>query len=348
MAGGVTVINPGLAAAMFLTALCGRYFGVGPQPPEEVVAPWSRLARLIHELGPQAGRYDMPDEEAAARVDSVARRVWGRTALEGDQALTSTPWKQSLNRRSGRLPGLPQKGSATRSRIISPCDAGLLSAALEMGLAGLLPRAFPVAWCDRLQPWHVVATPGGSSDEDDALVVVGCELNLPPGLDRILTNQVVWGRLHVPPTAGAAGFAPSDRAAWIRMLEQHGPHALLMLNGRQHRRMVPPELDRPVAEIEQLGIPVRFALILNGRNRAIRRRAWPRRSRSLTSGRKSFVCDITGDEIEPTEAAVLTPWEFRRSPLLPHFRAGGIIAEIRLVTDWSDWVVRRDLLEQPS
>jgi hypothetical protein len=122
-----------------------------------------------------------------------------------------------------------------------------------------------------------------------------------------------------------------------------------MLNGRRHRRMVPPELERRISEIENMGISVRFHP----------RFEWPeqrdQKSRveeaitlSNFSGRKSFVCDITGDEIEPGEAAVLTPWEFRRSPLLPMFREAGIVAEVRLVTDWSDWVVRRDLLDDAT
>jgi hypothetical protein len=110
--------------------------------------------------------------------------------------------------------------------------------------------------------------------------------------------------------------------------------------------MVPPELERPLAEIEQMGIPVRFHP----------RFEWPEQRDQKTcvseavalanfTGRKSFVCDITGDEIEPSAAAVLTPWEFRRSALLPRFRQGGIFNQIMLETDWSDWVVRRDLLD---
>jgi hypothetical protein len=64
------------------------------------------------------------------------------------------------------------------------------------------------------------------------------------------------------------------------------------------------------------------------------------------SDRKHFTCDVTGNEIEPDHAAVLTPWEFRCSSLLQPFRdGGGVAAEIMLAINWSDWVVRRDLLD---
>jgi hypothetical protein len=49
--------------------------------------------------------------------------------------------------------------------------------------------------------------------------------------------------------------------------------------------------------------------------------------------------------VEAAQAAVLTPLELRRSSLLQRVRDdGGVVAEIMLATNWSDWVVRRDLL----
>jgi hypothetical protein len=119
-----------------------------------------------------------------------------------------------------------------------------------------------------------------------------------------------------------------------------------MLNGRRHRSMVPPELERPINEIEQLGIRVLF----HPRFEWPEQREQAKRTEEAVAladflGRKSFICDITGEEIRPTDASVLTPWEFRRSALLPVFLQGGFFNEFKLATDWSDWVVRRDLLE---
>jgi hypothetical protein len=204
----------------------------------------------------------------------------------------------------------------------------------EAGPTSLLPRAFPEHWLDRLLPWHVVATPSGApSKEEGAPVVFGMRLNLPSGFERVFSPQVVWGRLHIaPPERAEAGFALRNRAAWLQMLEQHGPRALLMLNGRRYRLMVPPALERAVAEIEQLGVPVKFAP----------KWEWPEERDCTTrtaealelanfSDRKHFTCDVTGNEIEPDHAAVLTPWEFRRSSLLQPFRdGGGVAAEIML------------------
>lgn len=341
---GIIAINPGLAAAVFVTALCGRFYGAGPQPPSDLVAPSHRLVRLLEELGPKAGRYDMPDDEAAALVNGVALRLWGRTAFDEIAAdIDAMEAKLDL----AAAPWLAAEGLSDAFADFLALRRRLLSAAQTAGLASLLPRAFPNAWRDRLLPWHVEATPGGSGVDDDGRVVFGRDINVPSGLEGIVPSRVVWGRLYsASSTASGDGFGPSADAAWLQMLERHGPRALLMLNGRRHRRMVPPELERPIEEIERLGIPVRFHP----------RFEWPEQRDMKTrvgeaivlahfSGRESFGCDVTGEEIGPAAAAVLTPWEFRRSVLLPRFRQGGILHEIQLVTDWSDWVVRKDLLD---
>jgi hypothetical protein len=66
------------------------------------------------------------------------------------------------------------------------------------------------------------------------------------------------------------------------------------------------------------------------------------------TGADRFVCDITGDTIAVDEAQLLTAWEFRRSPLAKRFRdqlAGGPMdPELKLELDWSNWIVRADLL----
>jgi hypothetical protein len=341
VSGGTIVANAGLAAALFVTSLCGRFYGLGPQPSADLIQPFQRLARMFDELGPKPGRFDMSDEESAELVDKLARRLWGRTAFEEIGAdidameakvdLASAPWLSAEG-----LYEVFQDFIALRRR--------LLKAARKAGPASLLPRAFPLLWRDRLLPWHVVATPGGSFKEEDGRVVFGRKLNVPLGLEAVVPPGVTWGRLHVY-GAGVAEFAPQADAAWLQMLERHAPRALIMLNGRRHRRMVPPELERAINEIEQFGVQPRFHP----------RFEWPEQRDQRTcvaeavaladfSGRASFVCDITGTEIEPGDAAVVTPWEFRRSGLVARFRESGLIAEVRLITDWSDWVVQRNLL----
>jgi len=340
-----TVLNANLAAALFITALCGRFFGAGPQPPADLLAPYPRLARMIEALGPKPGRFDMSDEEAADLADNVSRRLWGRTAFEEISA--------DIDAMDGKVDAssahwMALEGLYDAYKDFVKLRRQVLAEARKLGPASVLPRAFPIVWRDRLLPWHVVATPGGNFEEDAAPVVFGQNLNVPRGMEHLVPKSVTWGRLYSAPDSKEVDvFAPRNRAAWLQMLERHSPGALLMLNGRRHRRMVPPELERRVAEIEQMGIHVRFHP----------RFEWPeerdQRSRveeavalAALSGRKSFVCDITGDEIAPGDAAVLTPWEFRRSPLVPRFRKeAGFVAEVKLATDWSDWVVRRDLLD---
>jgi hypothetical protein len=269
--------------------------------------------------------------------------LWGRTPFE-EVAADIEGMEKRVN--SAVAPWLDAEGLLDAFADYLVLRRQILAASQRMGFHSVLPRAFPLSWRDRLRPWHVVATPGGTTDEDGA-VVFGRKLNVPPGLEAVIPSQITWGQLHSPPTPTQPDvFAPRARAAWLQMLELHGPRAYLMLNGRQHRRMLAPELERPVEEIRALGIPVRFHP----------RFEWPEaRDRETRireavmlaefSGRTGFVCDITGDQIEPEAAAVLTPWEFRRSPLLEQYRQGGnVFHEVQLITDWSDWVVRQDLL----
>jgi hypothetical protein len=336
-------VNTTLAAALFMSALCGRYLGAGPEPDRELIAPWPRLARMIEELGPTPGHFDMTDEQAAEMVDKVARKLWGRTAFE-EIAADVDLMEQRLD--LSKAPWLAEEGLYDAYMDFVALRRRLLSAARTNGPASLLPRAFPVTWVNRLRPWHVRATPAGDSQPNSSDIVFGVSLNLPAQLQSDLPSEVSWGRLFGAPREAAEEFAPRQREAWLQMLQRHGPYALLMLNGRRHRRMVPPELERPVKEIETLGIPVRFHPRFEWpETRDQETRAHEAVTLAEFSGRKTFVCDVTGQTIEPSMAVVLTPWEFRRSKLFDQVREGGIMNQIMLVTNWSDWVVRRDLLE---
>jgi hypothetical protein len=338
--GGNVAINSSLASALFITALCSPFYGSGPQPPRELVAPWPRLARLIEALGPRPGRFQMSDEEAFAVVDRAAKTIWGRTALEEIAADID-----ASEARVAKISWLPESLANVFADFIA-LRRRLLKATEEKGAASLLPRQFPILWLDHLQPWHVVATPGGDFSTEGAPVCFGMKLNVPKGFEHIVPPQVTWGRLHESTSkAGESCFAVRDHAAWLEMLERNGPAAQLMLNGRRHRRMVPPELDRPVTDLKDLDIPVRFDPQFE----------WPaqRSSKSCVeeaielakfSGRKEYVCDITGERVSPENAAVLTGLEVRQSSLVERFRQSGIIAEIQLITNWSDWIVRRDLV----
>ena len=157
--------------------------------------------------------------------------------------------------------------------------------------------------------------------------------------------EATWARLDGgAPDATAIG--PTDRTAWLTMIAEHGPSALLMLNGRRHRRMVPPEIEQRIAQLQsQLGLEVRFHPLFEWpemREDAVRQAE--AEALAAFGGHRGFQCDITGETIAPAQAAVLTPWEFRRSPLRARLLAEvGHAAEVLLAANWSDWVVRRDL-----
>lgn len=112
--------------------------------------------------------------------------------------------------------------------------------------------------------------------------------------------------------------------------------------------MLCPELERIVSDFENSDVNVRFAPGFEWpttRDKSARLRA--ARSYAELIRADHFVCDITGDTIAVDEAQLLTPWEFRRSPLAQRFRdqlAGGPIdPELKLQLDWSSWIVRADL-----
>jgi hypothetical protein len=342
--GKAIVLNPNLASALFITALCGRFFGAGPKPAADLLAPMSRLSRLIEELGPAPGRYDMSDEEAAELVDKAAKRLWGRTAFEEIAADIDTMEAKVDAAKNAWLN--MWEGLYDAYKDFVKLRRRVLARAKTLGPASVLPRAFPILWRDRLKPWQVVATPGGDFEAEGAPIVFGTKLSVPRGLPE----SVAWARLHIAEDSDTDDvFAPRAREAWLQVLEHHAPGAFLMLNGRRHRRMVPFELEQRIAEIEGYEIPVRFHPLFEWpEQRDQRSRIGDTLALSEFSGRTSFTCDITGNEIKPNEAATLTPWEFRRSPLLPKFQEHGIIAEFKLLTDWSDWIVRRDLLEDPA
>jgi len=343
---GVVVLNLNLASAIFITALCGRFFGAGPKPPSDLLAPFARVGRLMEEIGPKPNGCDMSGDQAAELVDKVAKRLWGRTAFEEIAADIDT-----MEARAEAVKDMfvSLEGLYDAYMDFARLRRQMLATARDLGPASVLPRAFPL-WRDRLKPWQVVATPGGDFEAKGAPVVFGRQLTVPRGLEMVVPKSVTWGRLHAASDSDADDvFAPRARDAWLQVLERHAPGAFLMLNGRRHRRMVPPEIERRITEIEGYGIPVRF----HPRFEWPEQRDQPSRigeaiALAKFSGRKSFTCDITGDEIQPDEAVTLTPWEFRRSDLLPKFQEVGVVATVRLVTDWSDWIVRRDLLKDSA
>jgi hypothetical protein len=337
---GAITLNTSLAAALFVTALCGRFFGTGRELDPNLVAPLNRLGCLIEELGPSPGHYHMSGEEAWDLVDSAARRKWGRGAIEEiaadiDAAEAKFATIESFS--DNTFPDAFADFIGLRRR--------LLAAVQEAGPASVLPRVFASRWVNRLLPWHVDAVPGGAVGPDKEKVLFGVKFNPPPPPG--VPECVDWAYFHIPsPESKNKGFSLLRDDPWKAMLVSYAPAARLMLNGRRHRLMVPPELEGVIAELKTLNIDARFDPQFE----------WPpqrsdiiRKEEALElakiSDRVRFVCDITGDEIEPDHAAVLTSWELRRSPLVQKFlEKAGVQGDILLKFDWSEWIVRSDLL----
>jgi hypothetical protein len=337
----VIVVNPALAAALYVTALCTRHLNPGQEPDPGLVSPWGRLARLIELLGPSAGHVGIQDEEAMAIADKAARKLWGRTAVEEIEADIDLA-EEKFNR------SVPASGGSTHGQVFAEYSA-LRRRALErvrsLGAHSLLPRQQPPLWLGLLQPWHLVATPQSSAPgSDGGEPLQGATLDLPEQARALFASSISWSSVFRANPLQEGAFGLQD-PGWTDLLQVFGPLAHLGLVGRRGRLMVPPALEQQIREIEDGGVPVRFDPMFE----------WPEmRSREACaeealalarfSGRDDFVCDVTGDRIAAHQAAVLTPWELRRSPLVDRVRDGSLAAEILLASNWSDWVVRRDLL----
>lgn len=340
---GIIELDHEFATALLVGGLCGRWLGKVDDP--SAVTPSERLGRLIHELGPKAGHFGMTTAEASERVDDLALQIWGRRLwqeLEADLE-ESAKVGEMLRREFGNMGELCEAFDdylALRRRMLDEVKA--------IGPTAMSPRAFGANWADRLRPRLLeVATHGRSYDPEDTefRVHFGRTLRHPD----LAPMRFAWawrsGEAADDP-AKSVGF--HDTAAWDYVVEQAAPMAKLALAGRQHELMLYPELERILSDIREAGVEIRFAAGFEWpeeRDLAGRRRA--ALSYARLTRQESFVCDITGDRIAVSDAALLTPWEFRRSPLVARFRDRSahfpLLAEVKLEQDWSDWIVRADL-----
>jgi hypothetical protein len=146
MRDGFIAVNASLASALFITALSGRLFGVGPEIEADLALPWTRLAHLIEALGPAPGSFEMSDEEAWDIVDKVAKRLWGCTALQeiardvDAMESTSSSLAESWLIEEG-LTAAWTDFVALRRRLLAEVQAA--------GSYSLSPRVFPLLWLDR-------------------------------------------------------------------------------------------------------------------------------------------------------------------------------------------------------
>lgn len=334
------IANPGLASAIYITSLSGRYIGSPDDVGKDLSLPSVRFGSLMEALL-EAGDYEMTDEEAWELVDAKARSFWGRTALEEieaeidsmDEALDEVPWLEGT--------GLAEVwNDFIRLRRMA------LSFVKDLGPGSMGPRSFPVDWLSKLSPWRIIATPAGNGEDQN--VAFGRMLNLPKGMEGFFPPTVVWGRL-VEPRQDENALQVGDRESWQHMIEWHAPRALLMENGRRHRLLVPRQLERSLEAMSEEGLQPKFDPMFEfpamrdneTRNReAIELAKW--------SNRDHFNCDLTGKRIVPDEAALLTPWEYRQSGLADVPDSAKSIEElvdlVRDIADWSDWVVDLELL----
>ena len=337
---GAVELDQEFATAILVAGLCGRW--LGPHPPDSsYTTPGERTGRLMLHFGQGSGHFGMTTEEAFARVDEAARALWGRGLIEElkDDLAAS---KAAGERLREAFAGLDDLCDAFDDYLA--LRARMLDQIANQGPAGLSPRAFAANWADNLRPWLIVTQPQGRLHEPDEGLTVhfGRAFNTPRG------DAVAWAWREHDPNPGAA-VALQATGAWNYVIEQAAPLAKLALAGRQHPLMLYPELERIMSDITNSGVDVRFVPGFDApepRDGLSRARA--ARDYAELTGMTHFICDLTGDRLAIGEAHLLSPWEFRRSPLVDQFRArvaeGPIDAELKLALDWSDWIVRADLL----
>ena len=160
------------------------------------------------------------------------------------------------------------------------------------------------------------------------------------------TTAWAWTR-RAEPDGDAPPALALNPDPWTFVLKKAAPLAKLALAGRQHDLMLEEELQDWLNELAKAGVEVRFYATFDAptpRDRASRCRAV--RSYAELVQRDNFICDITGDRITVDQAMLVRAGEFRRSPLVAEFRRRNPdLAELFLARNWSDWIVRADLLD---
>jgi hypothetical protein len=285
----------------------------------------------------------MTTDECAVLVDAAARRIWGRGL-----------WQEL----DADVEAAEAVGATLRSQIgVEPlCDAfdatlklrrRMLEAVKAEGPAAMSPRAFAASWEDRLLPLLVHVHPGGAiwDPPNQPTVEYGGALQRENGE---VVDAWGWGWRVEPEDEVTDRFALDVDAARY-LLTQAAPLAKLALNGRGHDLMLEQELEDELGRLASAGLDCRihpdFAASPD-RPRTAREQAL--RSYAKILRHDSFQCDITGDSIGVDEGVLLRAGEFRRSPLLARFRdavGDAAAADHFLRRNWSDWIVRADLLQ---
>jgi len=338
--GGVIELDYELASALLVAGLCGRWLGKPTDPSS--INPSERLGRLMSELGPKPGRFGMSTDECADIVDGLARRIWGRGLWEELEADIEHAENVAtmLKREFGKL---DQLCSAFDDQL--ELRRHMVAELKAEGPAAMSPRAFAAKWADQLRPLLLHVTPEGNPwlpGQDSYVVDFGGGFRSRNGS----TIAWAWTR-RAEPDSDAPRALGLNPASWSFVLNKAAPLAKLAMFGRRHDLMLEQELENFLIELTRAGLDVRFLPPFDTtvpQDRASRCRA--ARSYAELVRRDEFICDITGDRISVDQAMLIRAGEFRRSPLVAEFRRRNPdIAELFLARNWSDWIVRADLLE---
>lgn len=192
----------------------------------------------------------------------------------------------------------------------------------------------------RLQPLVVVAASGG---------VPGSP---PPDYERLLgyedfDDKWWWAALskNWPEVEKKDIFSIKDRRAWIDIISDAAPFSKLLMDGRNVRTILGPEL---------LSAEMRVNYRVKTNIKVHPNYAYPRYP--LTSenwfyltGRDDFRCDITWETVKRPEGVVIDAWTLRLWPGIVEHLVGRLADKTSVLKtvqrDWSPWVLSEDFRE---
>ena len=275
-------------------------------------------------------------------VNGVCKEIFGRTALEeldADFALE----EQTIEELKEQAESLAVRAYADfhqlRSRLIS-----VLKTYPELILADF---EYSAQMSTRLQPLVIVAASAGEFGDP------------PPDYDRLLgyrepdtdpddiLQRWWWAALSKkwPESDQEDVICLSDRRAWIDVIADEAPFAKLVMDGRNVRIMLGPELISAEARTSHtLSVNIQIAPGFRFPKSPITADNW-----YFLTGHEELRCDITSETITKPDGVIIDPWTIRLWPsLMDHLL--GRVADKRGMSqtfyrDWSPWVLSEEFRE---
>jgi hypothetical protein len=265
-------------------------------------------------------------------VNSTAKKLWDRTVMEETQEdfTREKNWVDVLGKQASHdsIEAAIRDLHALRGRLIK---------ALEEDPGAVIdPHQFVRDLLFRLRPLPIIASRSG-------------RLGKPaPGWQRVIgyvqpgsqdpEGDWWWAAAPEQWQPDATSLALRERKAWLTIVSEHAPMAKLMLNGRDHRTMLGPEIVSVEKRMEYAGLGIDFDPLF----------CFPKETNEIAAffeirRKEEAACDFCRQPVKKNEGYLVSPWVLRYSQKIKDFIVdafgGGASGELKYLRDWSPWVL---------